>query len=80
MDHSNSMRQPATAECQSPAAALHLDDFLGEPALSDILRDPIAEALMVADHVGHHDLHALLEAARRHLRHGGTAPAGVESL
>jgi len=42
--------------------------FAGEPALSELLRDPIAHALMAADHVEHGELDALLATARRHLR------------
>jgi hypothetical protein len=77
MDQMNSTRQAEAAEGAAPAAALYRHRFAGEPALSDLLGDPIAKALMIADRVGHHDLDALLETARRHLRRSGAAPAVV---
>jgi hypothetical protein len=57
------------------AGDLYPRGFFGEPALADLLCDPIAEALMVADHVGNRDLEALLETARRHLSLRYTRPA-----
>jgi hypothetical protein len=65
----------AAAEGRPSVAPLHPRGFLGEPALSDLLRDPIAEALMAADHVELHDLDILLATARCHLHTPGTHPA-----
>jgi hypothetical protein len=39
----------------------------GEPALSDLLQDPITRSLMSADHVEDRDIEALLQKAQRHL-------------
>lgn len=43
------------------------NQFGGEPKLSELLLDPIAEALMAADRVDPRQLDALLEAARKNL-------------
>lgn len=45
--------------------------FGGEPSLADLLGDPIASALMAADHVEGRDFEALLATARCHLRRRG---------
>ncbi len=75
MCHVNPARDIAAAAGPAPAMARFPHGFVGEPALADLLRDPIAEALMVADHVRHRDLDALLETARRHLGRRGMPPA-----
>jgi len=49
------------------AVVTYRHDFGGEPALSDLLQDPVAHALMAADHIDRHELDALLEAARENL-------------
>jgi hypothetical protein len=41
--------------------------FIGEPMLSELLHDPMAQALMTADHVDRRQLDTLLDAARRKL-------------
>jgi len=68
MDHIHPASHHVAAKDQSPVTIFHSQGFAWEPALSDLLHDPIAEALMIADHVGHVDLDALLETARCHLR------------
>lgn len=42
--------------------------FTREPDLADMLRDPMMQALMAADHVDDRDLDALLADARHSLR------------
>lgn len=52
---------------ESEAGELHRPGFrrfAGEPELCDLLRDPIARALMAADKVDSSDLCALLHRAR----------------
>jgi hypothetical protein len=43
-------------------------EWTREPALSELLRDPIVQALMVADRVEQHDLDVLFATVRRQLR------------
>ena len=50
----------------SVKAQLH-DQSNREPALSDLLHDPIAQALMTADHVDLQEMDAVLNAAREAL-------------
>lgn len=48
--------------------------FGGEPDLAELLHDPIARALMAADHVDSDDVYALLRKA-----HGSAAGALVRA-
>jgi len=75
MGYTNPIRHTSAAEGRSPIVSLQPHGFVGEPTLSDLLRDPIAEALMAADHVELHDLDILLATARCGLHHPGTHPA-----
>jgi hypothetical protein len=52
------------AEDQAAVTTSRQDHFPGEPTLSDLLQDPITQALMAADHVDRSQLDTLLEAAR----------------
>lgn len=74
MDHLASTGYAAAADDQPCVTTLPPLGYRGEPALSDLLCDPIAEALMAADRVGHDDLDALLETARCHLGLVGAGP------
>jgi hypothetical protein len=55
---------------ESPVTIFYSPGFAGEPVLSDLLYDPIAEVLMAADRHGHSDHDALLATARCRLRRG----------
>jgi hypothetical protein len=75
MGQVNPIGRTAAAKGRFSGAPPHPRGFLGEPTLSDLLRDPIAEALMAADHVELRDLNILLATARCHLHSPGTHPA-----
>jgi hypothetical protein len=77
MGQVNPLRHVPAAGGRSPAAPLYPHGFRGEPTLSDLLRDPIAEALMVADHVGRPDLDVLLATARCNLHSRGVHSAAL---
>ncbi len=56
----------ATASVATPEDAPHRShkDFGGEPALSDLLEDPICQALMRKDGVTHGDVASMIEELR----------------
>jgi hypothetical protein len=60
------MLQPVTASCDLFAASGRCK-FV-EPALAELMRDPITQALMAADRVDHSALCALLSQVRESLR------------
>ena len=57
----------AIKQTQANLAARSDEHFIGEPALSELLHDPIAQPLMAADRVDRRQLDALLDATRRNL-------------
>ncbi|MFZ2005632.1 MAG: hypothetical protein WB697_04925 [Stellaceae bacterium] len=61
-----SMPQPVTASCDLFAKAGRRA-FLTEPDLGELMRDPMTEALMAADHVDRRELCALIAQMREHL-------------
>ena len=71
MGEAEMMGRRMTAAGRIPVASFDHRCFFGEPALSDLLGDPIARALMHADRIEHRDLDALLDAVRCHLRRAG---------
>jgi hypothetical protein len=75
MAHVHPANDMAAADRQASVMALYPYGFLGEPALADLLRDPIAKALMVADHVDRRDLKALLETTRHQISPRCRGPA-----
>lgn len=54
-------RSRSFAECRRQSFACAID-WSGEPAISDILRDPIVQALMTADRVNRDELARLMTA------------------
>ena len=57
----------AIKQTQANLAACPDENFTSEPALSELLHDPIAQALMAADRVDRRQLNTLLDATRRNL-------------
>ena len=53
-----------------------MGDFHCEPPLSQMLEDPLTQALMASDGVDPRDLRELLTAARRRIAAAAPAPAG----
>jgi hypothetical protein len=62
------MLQPVTAACELFATSRNRQRLGAEPALDDLMRDPITQALMVADRVDRCELNALLTRVRQTLR------------
>ena len=48
----------------------------GEPALADLLDDPVLHVLMARDHVDRADLQALIQVAQQHLAVRKVSAAG----
>jgi hypothetical protein len=61
------MLQPVTAACQL-FAPKGRRSVVAEPALSELMCDPITLALMAADRVDHRELDTLLTQVRASLR------------
>jgi hypothetical protein len=61
------MLQPVTAACELFATSRR-PRFVAEPALGDLMRDPMTLALMAADRVDRCGLNALLDQVRENLR------------
>jgi hypothetical protein len=62
------MLQPVTAACELFATGRNRPRLVAEPALEDLMRDPITLALMIADRVDRCELNALLTRVRQTLR------------
>ena len=60
-------RATRLTENRANVARCPQDHFGGEPTLSDLLHDPMAQALMAADRVDRRQLDILLDATRRNL-------------
>lgn len=56
-----------TIERQLALAVVAEESFGPEPTLAELVRDPITHSLMLADHVEHDELDALLQRARAQL-------------
>lgn len=56
-----------TIERQLALTVIAEESFGPEPTLAELVRDPITHSLMLADHVEHGDLDALLQRARAQL-------------
>lgn len=61
------MLQPVTASCDL-FATQNPGKFVAEPDLTELMRDPMTQALMAADRVDHGQLCALLSQVRANLR------------
>jgi hypothetical protein len=61
------MLQPVTAACELFATSRR-QRSVAEPALDDLMRDPMTLALMAADRVDHCELNALFNQVRENLR------------
>lgn len=59
------MLQPAAASREPFASASR--GFVAEPALAELMGDPMTEALMTADRVDRRELRALIAQMREHL-------------
>lgn len=59
------MLQPVSASREPFASAG--DNCAAEPALADLMGDPMTEALMTADRVDRRELRALIAQMREHL-------------
>lgn len=57
--------QPVTVFPETLASASH--NRAAEPALADLMGDPMTEALMTADRVDRRELRALIAQMREHL-------------
>ncbi|HTW53943.1 MAG TPA: hypothetical protein VME45_18785 [Stellaceae bacterium] len=60
------MLEPVAASSEPFASAA--GNFVAEPDLADLMRDPMTEALMTADRVDHNELCTLLLHVRESLR------------
>lgn len=61
------MLQPITPGCDLFAMP-HRRSLVAEPDLDELLRDPLTQAVMAADHVDRGELQALLAQVSEHLR------------
>jgi len=62
------MLQPVTAACELFATSRGRPRFAAEPALDELMHDPMTQALMAADRVDRCELKALLTRVRQNLR------------
>ena len=60
------MLQPVTSACELFTS--RRGSWVWEPNLSEIMRDPMTQALMAADRVDRHELKTLLSQVRESLR------------